>query len=57
MWKGFQCEIGEGDGDWKAVNEALVALDWSGWGTAEVRGGDEARLAQVAKQMDDVYSR
>ena len=54
LWKGFQCEIGEGDGDWAAVNEALVKLDWKGWATAEVRGGEEARLAQVATQMGTV---
>ena len=54
LWKGFQCEIGEGHGDWAAVNEALVKLDWKGWGTAEVRGGGEERLREIAGQMDKV---
>jgi hexulose-6-phosphate isomerase len=54
LWKGFDVEIGEGDCDWPAVREALSAIGYSGWATAEVRGGDEARLADVAARMDRV---
>ncbi|MDJ0976831.1 MAG: sugar phosphate isomerase/epimerase family protein [Planctomycetota bacterium] len=57
LWKGFQADIGDGDGDWAELNKALAAIDWTGWGTAEVRGGDEARLTEIAKRMDDVYAR
>lgn len=57
LWKGFGVEIGEGESDWADFNRELVRIDWSGWGTAEVGGGDEARLADIAKRMDDVYAR
>ena len=57
LWKGFRTKIGEGDGDWGAVNEALAAIGWEGWGTAEVGGGGEERLAEIARRMDDVYAR
>lgn len=57
LWKGFGAKIGDGDGDWAEVNKALAAIDWRGWGTAEVSGGGAERLAEIAKRMDDVYAR
>jgi hypothetical protein len=43
----------------------MAALDETGyatapegrWATAEVRGGDRTRLAEIAKRMDDVLRR
>ena len=53
--KGFNVEIGEGDCDWPAVRQALTDVGYtSGWATAEVRGGDRRRLAEIAQRMDDV---
>ena len=52
--KGFAHEIGTGDVDWLAVREALEAINFSGWATAEVTGGEKDRLADIAKRMDDV---
>lgn len=57
LGKGFRTKIGDGDGDWAEVNKALAAIGWSGWGTAEVGGGGEERLTEIAKRMDDVYAR
>ncbi len=57
LGKGFRTKIGDGDGDWGEVNKALAKIDWRGWGTAEVGGGGEERLAEIAKRMDDVYAR
>lgn len=54
---GFRVEIGEGDVDWKAVNRALDKIGYSGWATAEVRGGRRDRLAEIARRMEDVFSR
>ncbi len=55
LWKGFTNEIGQGSVDWPAVMEALVEIDYQGgWGSAEVRGGDLARLRQVKAAMDAV---
>jgi hexulose-6-phosphate isomerase len=55
LWKGFQVEIGEGDCDWPAVRTALAEIGYtSGWATAEVPGGDRARLQDIAERMDRV---
>jgi hexulose-6-phosphate isomerase len=53
---GFNVELGEGDCDWPAVLAALDAVGYSGWGTAEVRGGDRDRLAEISKRMDQVLA-
>tara|TARA_R110002049_G_scaffold72490_6_gene187334 strand:- start:7586 stop:8440 length:855 start_codon:yes stop_codon:yes gene_type:complete len=54
MRKGFAMPLGEGSIEWDKVREQLAKLDYSGWATAEVRGGDRARLLDVAQQMDRV---
>lgn len=48
------CKIGDGDVDWKAVNEALAQIGFTGWSTAEVQGGDRDRLADIAARMERV---
>ncbi|MHC4081734.1 MAG: TIM barrel protein [Planctomycetota bacterium] len=52
LWKGFNVEIGDGDCDWPAVRAALRDIGYEGWATAEVRGGDAARLKEIAERMD-----
>lgn len=54
LWKGFQVEIGEGDCGWPAVMAALDEIGYAGWASAEVGGGDAARLADIAARMDRV---
>jgi hexulose-6-phosphate isomerase len=54
MRAAFNKPLGEGSIDWGKVREQLAAINYSGWATAEVRGGDQARLADIAKQMDHV---
>jgi L-ribulose-5-phosphate 3-epimerase len=56
--KGFRAEIGDGeDGcDWPAVLAALKEIGFSGWATAEVRGGDRDRLAEVSQRMDRIFT-
>ena len=54
LWKGFGVELGEGDCDWPAVNQALNDIGYSGWATAEIRGGDTARLKDIAMRMDRI---
>jgi len=54
LWKGFDVEIGEGDCDWPAVRRALADINYSGWATAEVPGGDRQRLEDIARRMDRV---
>jgi len=54
MRKGFSIPLGEGSVDWKKVRQELLAIDYRGWATAEVRGGDRRRLVEIAEQMDRV---
>lgn len=52
LWKGFDVAIGEGDCDWPAVRRALASIGYSGWATAEVRGGPRKRLEEISQRMD-----
>lgn len=54
MRKAFDVPLGEGSVDWAAVRKELLAINYQGWATAEVRGGDRTRLADIAAQMDRV---
>ena len=53
-WKGFDVELLEGDCNWPAVNEALRKIGYSGWASAEVPGGDRARLLTISRKMDEI---
>lgn len=59
--KGFSREhnkftdIGEGDLPWDEVRKSLDEIEFTGWATAEVGGGDVARLTVVRKQMEKVF--
>ena len=48
--KGF-VDITAGDIDWRAVRAALAEVVFTGWVSAEVGGGDVARLKSVLAQM------
>jgi len=54
LWKGFDVEIGEGTINWEAVRRELTLLNYEGWATAEVGGGDKDRLADIAARMNRV---
>ena len=54
MRKAFDKPLGEGSIDWAKVRQQLSAINYQGWATAEVRGGDQPRLADIASQMDRV---
>jgi len=51
-WKGF-VEITGGDIDWASVRAALKDIGFTGWVSAEVGGGDTARLKVVLDQMKE----
>ncbi len=51
---GFDVEIGEGSIDWERVREELKKIGYTGWATAEVKGGGRDRLADIASRMDNV---
>ncbi len=47
-------EIGEGTVDWDKVRTELARLNYHGWATAEVGGGNRQRLKTIKEQMDRV---
>jgi L-ribulose-5-phosphate 3-epimerase len=52
---GFDCEIGEGDINFAAVMKALDEVGYTGgWISAEVKGGDVARLTDIRKRIERV---
>lgn len=56
LWKGFGVEIGEGDVDWALVREKLAVIPDLEWASAEVGGGDMARLKDIAARMQRVLN-
>lgn len=56
MAKGFNVPMGQGDIDWKRVGEELRKISFHDWATAEVRGGDRHRLAQVLAEMNAILA-
>ncbi len=52
--QGFSSELGEGTINWDGVRKELAAIGYQGWATAEVRGGDRARLQDIAQRMDKI---
>ena len=56
IWEGFKVKLGDGDSDWAAVNQALADVGYSGWGSAEVSGGDRDRLQEISQRMDKIYA-
>lgn len=44
-------KIGAGDVDWPEVRKAIAEINFSGWMTAEVGGGDRARCAEILANM------
>ena len=56
MGKGFDFPLGQGSIEWDRVREELKKIDYRGWATAEVNGGDRQRLAEISQQMDQVLN-
>ena len=50
------CPIGEGTENWPDVCKALREIEYEGWATAEVTGGDRKRLADIKARMDKVFA-
>jgi hexulose-6-phosphate isomerase len=48
-------DIGAGDLPWDRVRKALDEIGFTGWATAEVGGGDLARLTEVRQQMQEAF--
>ncbi len=50
--KNATADVGMGEVDWGGVRAALRDIGFNGWCTAEVNGGDEARLTALRGQME-----
>ena len=51
--KGYQwTNLGDGDVNWPEVRRALKDIGYEGYMTAELAGGDEAYLSDLAKRID-----
>ena len=48
-------DIGQGDLPWDQVRKALDEINFTGWATAEVGGGDVKRLTRVREQMQKAF--
>jgi hexulose-6-phosphate isomerase len=46
------CDLFDGNIDWAKVRAEIERINFTGWATAEVSGGDQARLRQVVERMD-----
>ena len=46
------CKIGDGDVNWKDVRTALKEIGFTGWATAEVKGGGKERLSDISSRMN-----
>jgi hexulose-6-phosphate isomerase len=56
MRKGFGVELGEGDVNWPAVMQAVRETGYTGYGIAEVPGGDAARLQFLSDRMSQLLN-
>lgn len=56
LWKGFDVKLMEGDNDWPAIMKAIDGIDYHGWFIAEIPGGGEKRLKEIAERMDTIMS-
>jgi hexulose-6-phosphate isomerase len=48
--------LGEGDVDWPAVRAALAEVQYEGWVTTEISGGDAAYLKDVVARLDRIFA-
>jgi L-ribulose-5-phosphate 3-epimerase len=55
-YAGFGVELGEGDVGWPSVMAALDEIGYTGYGIAEVPGGDTARIKFLAERIDQLYA-
>lgn len=55
--QGFGVKLTEGDANWPELIKALREIGYtSGWGSAEVPGGDEERLREISERMDRCFT-
>ncbi len=57
VWKGFDCDLTEGDNHWAAIMQALDSVGYSGWAISEQRGGINPNgLRTLVERMDKIFA-
>ena len=56
VYKGFGVKLLEGECNWPLVMEELRKINYQSWGTAEIPGGGEQRLREIAQRMDRIIA-
>ncbi len=55
LWKGFDVELMEGDNNWPVIIQSLEKINYNGWASAEVAGGDRERLKIIIDRMNKIF--
>ncbi|MCW0218668.1 MAG: sugar phosphate isomerase/epimerase [Prosthecobacter sp.] len=57
IWKGFDCDLTEGDNNWSAIMKALDDVGYTGWAISEQRGGINPNgLKMLTERMDQIFA-
>jgi L-ribulose-5-phosphate 3-epimerase len=57
IYKGFDCDLTEGDNDWPAIMKALDTAGYTGWAISEQRGGiNPGGLKNLTERMDKIFA-
>ncbi len=57
VWKGFDCDLTEGDNNWPAIMKALDDVGYTGWAISEQRGGINPQgLQKLTERMDSIFA-
>ncbi|OYW73756.1 MAG: xylose isomerase [Verrucomicrobia bacterium 12-59-8] len=57
IYKGFDCELTEGDNNWPAIMKALDTAGYTGWAISEQRGGINPNgLKMLTERMDKIFA-
>lgn len=57
VWKGFDCDLTEGDNNWPAIMKALDDVGYTGWAISEQRGGINPNgLKMLTERMDRIFA-
>ncbi|MDI1314127.1 sugar phosphate isomerase/epimerase family protein [Prosthecobacter sp.] len=57
VYKGFDCNLTEGDNNWPAIMKALDDVGYTGWAISEQRGGiNPGGLKMLTERMDKIFA-
>jgi hexulose-6-phosphate isomerase len=57
IYKGFDCDLTEGDNNWPAIMKALDDVGYTGWAISEQRGGINPNgLKMLTERMEKIFA-